>query len=110
MRLSEYLAVLKRTGIPIYHYNTKSLPNMPYMTYTEYAENYTKADNSIDDTIINIQLDLFTDKADKTTKKAIKKALNDNNAVFTYKVITENDEKNSDLTYLHHIFDCEVYE
>lgn len=110
MNLSELVEILRRTGIPIYHYNTKSFPNMPYLTYTEYSEKYSKSDNKIDDVIINVQLDLFTHKEDVNTKKRIRKLLNEASIPFKYLVFVENEEEDNAITYLHHIFDCEVFE
>ena len=110
MNTKAYLEALRQTGLPVYHHNTKAMPRMPYMTYTEYGERYAKANNRIDDTIILVQLDLFTDKTDKAAKKTVKEALDTAGVVFTYTMQVENEDNDKDNVYLHHIFDCEVYE
>lgn len=82
---------------------TSESTKLPYGIITDYSEEYTKADNKIDNTIVRVQIDYFTNVAYDVHKQAIKRVLDDMQIPFSYTQMYEADER-----VYHHIFDCEV--
>lgn len=95
--------LLRQTGLKVFYAVADKNAQVPYIVYTDYNEKYIKADNHISDTIINVQVDFYTNTPFDSKKADILNLLDKQEILVTYKLMYDSDEK-----VYHHIFDCEV--
>lgn len=81
MNLTELHTILEATGIPVAYSHfeetdTEPIPNPPIICYwVTYSSNFS-ADNIVFKQILNVQIELYTDKKDLTTESLIESKLN----------------------------------
>lgn len=103
--MNDLINALKSLGLPVGYIKVDKNAQLPYIVYTDYGERYTKADNHINTVIVNVQVDYYTDVPLDENKWKIRKALDEADVTFSYKLLYDSSEK-----VYHHIFDCEVLE
>lgn len=111
--LNDLLEALKSTEIPIHHDNTKSFPELPYVSYSEVNESYEKSDDRIDEVVLTVQIDLYSQqKTAAANHRLIRKALDEKEIPFSVRrwVSYDSDGRNGNTTVVRYIYTCEVVE
>lgn len=71
MQLSELVALLKTTGYPVaYHHFTES-PTIPFIVYLDIGTSNFMADNKVYEKVLNIDVELYTEKKDLSAEKKL---------------------------------------
>ena len=73
MTLSELYVLLKSTGYPVAysHFPAESAPEPPFITYREVDSVNFFADSRVHKKIINVSIELYTDRKDLTAEAAL---------------------------------------
>lgn len=103
--MEEIYNILQIVGVPIGYTSVPKNTQFPYIVYTDYSEYYTKADNLINNVILNVQVDYYTTTKQDPNKIKIRNLLDEAGITFSYQMLVDTTEK-----IYHHIFDCEVAE
>lgn len=103
--MEELYEILSSVGVPTGYASVPKDTQLPYIVYTDYSEYYTKADNRIDNIVINVQVDYYTTKRFDPNKAKIRELLDRAGITFSYQMMFDTEER-----VYHHIFDCGVPE
>lgn len=82
MTLTELVAMLRSTGYPVAHSHfhvdeNNPPPNPPFITYTTLAEDALIADNKNYHKMIDVDIELYTDKKDLQAELSIESLLDE---------------------------------
>lgn len=78
MTLAKLVTMLKATGYPVAFSHFDSPPTVPFIVYITPDEDAFHADNINYTTIINVEIELYTDKKDLVAEGKIESLLNEN--------------------------------
>lgn len=82
MTLSELHAILEATGFPVAYSHFKTKPQPPFIAYSvAYSSNLT-ADNYVYKKVLNVDIELYTDKKDLMAENKLETLLNSNKLPF----------------------------
>lgn len=101
--MEKLVEALNTLGISLFYAFADKNERLPYIVYTDYSERYSKADNHIDNIIVNVQVDFYTKVPLDDNCRAIRNTLDAAEITFTYTMMYDDIEK-----VYHHIYDCEV--
>lgn len=93
--------LLDEIGLPYtyHHWDTESVPELPWIVFDYPAQNDFLADDSIYQKITALQIDLYTDRKDLQTEAMVEQVLEQNGIVYTKEETYIASEKMYEITY-----------
>ena len=93
MTIAELFALLKSTGYPVSFSHFKNqTPSIPYIIYTTPSDSISHADNTNYFKMIDVDIELYTDKKDLQAEETIENLLDENGITYTpYQVFIESE-------------------
>lgn len=101
--IEKLMNALESVGVPVKYAEYRENIPLPYIVWSEYGEEYERADNRILSEIIQVQVDYYTEKQLDDNANVLKYALDEAGIPFEKSVLIDNDER-----IFHHVYDCEV--
>lgn len=93
MTLAELFILLKNTGYPVSFSHFKNqTPSVPYIIYTTPSDSITHADNKNYFKMIDVDIELYTDKKDLQAEETIESLLDSNEIAYNaYQIFIESE-------------------
>lgn len=83
MKLTDLVALLNSTGIPVAFSHFKTATRLPHITYTTPNDDEFNADNKNYHKMTDVDIELYTNKKDLQAEQAIESILDNNDLPYT---------------------------